>query len=136
MLMYVKGIAEYLHSFVAEFSVESCSCYDIWLWPDDPCLFSAMELFNFIMDFFGILDATANVRACCLGNHLDMPSLVLFTPTKSVFEKHEEDVACASRRLAYIYAYACPGVQFAFSHTHAHAHAHIHRRSFNITHSD
>lgn len=44
-----------------------------------------------------ILDTTANMRACCLGNHLVTSPVVLsvtFVKKKSISEKCEEDVAC------------------------------------------
>lgn len=80
------------------FSVEFFSCYD-----SDESGFGAMTSirplwweFDFNRIFYWILDATANVRACCLGDHLGMSPAVPLS--KSIYEKYKEDVvACLCR---------------------------------------
>lgn len=47
-----------------------------------------------------ILDGTANMRACCLGNHLGMSPLVHNRTFVKIYENYEEDVACVSCSIA------------------------------------
>lgn len=77
----------------------------IWLWPDDPYQFGPVKL----KEFYCILDATENTRACCLGNHLGISLVHIGTFVKIHLWKIWGG-CCVCVVQACVHAYVYPAV--------------------------